>query len=131
PAPGGTRARRAQDYQGRPDRAAPRHAASAGRGPPAARASAATRAACALGPRSDRPGVELEGALAPGRERGVEDVEGVEGLDARDQVILAEAVQRSHGEAAGVYVRAFVDERLDLVVDGEVAGERFLADGRI
>ena len=38
-----------------------------------------------------------------------------------DQVVLAEPVQRTHREAAGVDVRALLQEGLDLVVDRQVA----------
>src|SRR6185437_3151483 len=42
---------------------------------------------------SDRPRVELEGAGPPRGQGRVEDVERAEGLDAVDEVLLAEAVQ--------------------------------------
>src|SRR5882724_571316 len=74
----------------------------------------------------DRPGVDLEGARPPGGEGRVEYVEGVERLDAVDQVVFPEAVQGAHGEPAGVDRRPFLEEGLDLVVDGQVAGEGLL-----
>src|SRR5581483_911197 len=68
------------------------------------------------------------GARPPGGERRVEDVERVEGPDPLDEVVLPEPVQRAHGEPAGVDRRPFLEERLDLVVDGQMAREGLLVD---
>src|SRR3954451_25041269 len=83
---------------------------------------AATRAG------SDRPMVELEGAVAPRRQRRVEHVERVERLDAGEQEVLREAVERAAREAAGVDRPALLDERAELLVDRHVAQERLVAD---
>ena len=56
---------------------------------------------------------------------------GLNGGDALDEVVLAEAVQRPHGEPAGVDLGPLLQEGLELVVDGEMAGEGLLADRRI
>src|SRR5437764_3966846 len=80
---------------------------------------------------SDRPGVDLEGAPAPGGEGRVEDVERVERLDPLDQVVFPEPVEGAHGEPAGVDRRPFLEEGLDLVVDGQVAGEGLLVHARV
>src|SRR3954449_10815851 len=85
-------------------------------------------AMAALG--SDRPGVELEGAVAPRRQRRVEHVERVERLDAVEQEVLREAVERAAREAAGVDRTALLDERPELLVDRHVARERLVADLR-
>src|SRR5262249_47479001 len=85
-----------------------------------------TRAQPSHGPR-----VELEGTSPPRGERGVEDVPWVERLDPVDEVLLAEPVQGAHGEAARVDLRALLEQRLDLLVPGEVAGEALGADGRV
>src|SRR3954452_14468402 len=76
----------------------------------------------------DRPGVQLEGLLAPGGERGVEDVERVEGLDALHQVRLRHPVERARGEAAREYLAALLEERPDLLVDRHVAREGLVQD---
>src|SRR5262249_57614531 len=71
------------------------------------------------------------GRGARGGEGRVEDVPWVERLHAVDKVFLAEPVQGAHGEAAGVDLRALLDERFDLPVPGEVAGEPLGPDGRV
>src|SRR6266851_6379928 len=83
------------------------------------------------GEESDRPGVELEGTGAPGGQGGVEDVQRAEGPDPVDEVLLAEPVQGAHGEPAGVDRGALLEQRLDLPVAGQVAGEALGADGRV
>src|SRR5207247_8509278 len=80
---------------------------------------------------SDRPRVELEGAGPPRGQGRVEDVKRAEGLDAVDEILLAEAVQRAHGEPAGVDRGALLEQRLDLPVPGQVAREALGADGRV
>src|SRR5262249_58999570 len=77
------------------------------------------------------PGVELERTGPPRRERGVEDVLRVERLNPVDEVLLAEPVQGTHREPAGVDLRALLEERLDLPVPGQVPGEALGADGRV
>src|SRR2546426_4663950 len=79
----------------------------------------------------DRPGVDLEGARPPGGEGRVEHVEGVERLDPFDEVVFPEPVEGAHGEPAGVDRRPFLEKGLDLVVDGQVAGEGLLVHARI
>src|ERR1700680_3296457 len=74
------------------------------------------------------PGIELEGTIAPCGERGVEYVEGVEGLHAINQVILPKAIESAHGESARIDLGAFLDQRLDLVIDRQVARKALLAD---
>src|SRR3954470_20187134 len=78
----------------------------------------------------DGPGVQLERLVAPRGERGIEDVERMERLDARHEVVLREAIQRAGGEAAGVDVAALLHELADLVVDRHVAREGLVADLR-
>src|SRR3954449_5346776 len=80
--------------------------------------------------RLNGPGVELERPVAPGGQRRVEYVERVERLDAVEQEVLREAVQRAAREAAGVHGPALLDERAELLVDRHVAGERLVADLR-
>src|ERR687886_1066638 len=97
------------------------------------RASARRQVAIAssrLTRRSDRPGVELERLVAPGRQRGVEHVERVERLDAVEQEVLREPVQRAAREPAGVDRAALLEERPELLVDRHVARERLVADLR-
>src|ERR1700674_5666123 len=79
---------------------------------------------------SDGPRVYLEGTLLPRHQRGVQYVEGMEGRHPFDEIVLTEAVQRTHGEAAGVDLGSLFEEGLDLVVDGQMSGEGFLADSR-
>src|SRR3954449_12276809 len=74
------------------------------------------------------PGVELEGLLAPRGQRRVEHVERVKRLDALHQQVLRETVQRARGEAAGEDGAALAHERLELLVDRHMAGERLVAD---
>src|SRR5581483_12500397 len=57
--------------------------------------------------------------------------ERVEGAHALDEVVLPEPVEGAHGEAARVDRGAFLDERLQLVVDGQVPGEGLLPDGGV
>src|SRR3954447_1778472 len=98
---------------------------------PSARRHAATAASRSSTTTAlDRPGVQLEGLVAPRGQRGVEHVERMERLDARHEVLLREAVQRAGGEAAGVDVAALLHELADLVVDRHVAGEGLIADLR-
>src|SRR5215469_2583151 len=80
---------------------------------------------------SHGPRVELEGAGPPRGERGVEDVQRVERLHPVDKVLLAEAIQGAHGEAARVDGRALLEQRLDLPVPRKVPGEALGADGRV
>src|SRR6516164_10624254 len=80
---------------------------------------------------SHGPGVELESPGPPRGEGGVQDVERVERLHPVDQVLLAEAVQRAHGEPAGVDRGALLEQGLDLPVPGQVARETLGADGRV
>ena len=80
--------------------------------------------------RTVRPTVPVIMMAAPGDEHltaswiraGVEEVVR---RDAAGQT--AEAVQRAHGEPARVDVGAFLEERLDLVVDRQVPGEALVA----
>src|SRR5215472_7817757 len=81
--------------------------------------------------RSHGPGVELEGPCAPRGERRVEHVQRVESLDAVDEVFLAEPVQGAHGEPACVDLRALLEQRLDLPVHRQVAGESLGRDGGV
>src|SRR5262245_11435677 len=83
------------------------------------------------GQRSHGPGVELEGTRPPRGEGRVEDVLWVERLHAVDEVFLAEPVEGAHGEAAGVDRRALLEERFDLPVPREVAGEPLGPDRRV
>src|ERR1041384_3093767 len=76
------------------------------------------------------PGVELEGLLAPRGQRGVEDVQRMERLDAGHEVRLREPGQRAGREATGVDLAALLHELRDLVVDRHVARERLVADLR-
>src|SRR5919109_3598555 len=89
-----------------------------------------TAPATARRARSDRPRVELERALAPCGERRVEHVERVEGLDAVEQEVLRETVERPAREPARVDRAALLDERPELLVDRHVARERLVADLR-
>src|SRR3954469_25313981 len=93
-----------------------------------AMASSRSMGPAAMAAGSDRPGVELEGAVAPRRQRRVEHVERVERLDAVEQEVLREAVERAAREAAGVDRPALLDERAELLVDRHVARERLVAD---
>src|SRR5262249_57225995 len=83
------------------------------------------------GQRSHGPGVELEGTRPPRGEGRVEDVPWVERLHAVDKVFLAEPVQGAHGEAAGVDLRALLDERFDLPVPRQVAWGPLRHRGRV
>src|SRR5262249_10281958 len=81
--------------------------------------------------RSHGPGVELEGTHPPRGERRVKHVQRVEGLHAVDEVFLAEPVQGAHSEPARVDRRTLLEERLDLPVPRQVAGESLGPDGRV
>src|SRR5215467_16224162 len=83
------------------------------------------------GQRSHGPGVELERTRPPRGEGRVEDVPWVERLHAVDEVFLAEPVQGAHGEPACVDLRALLEERLDLPVHRQVAGESLGRDGGV
>lgn len=76
------------------------------------------------------PGGHDEGVPAEGFDLDVEDVERMDGLDARDQVGFAHAVQGGHGEAAGVDFAAFLEQGLELLVVLLVAGKAVGANGR-
>src|ERR1044072_3261857 len=98
---------------------------------PSARRHAATAASrSSTSTALQRPGVELEGLLAGCAQRRVEAVERVEGLDARHEVRLGEAVQRARREATGIDLAALVHELRDLVVYLHVAREGRVADRR-
>src|SRR5919199_511867 len=72
---------------------------------------------------SHGPGVELEGAVPPRGEGGVQHVQRVERLDALHEEVLREAVQRAAREPAGVDGPALLEERAELLVDLHVPRE--------
>ena len=77
----------------------------------------------------DGPRVHDDGVGLLVEKDAVEDVEGVDGNDSRDEGFLGLAVEGLGGEAAGVDFAAFFHEFGETLVHEEVAGEGFFAEG--
>src|SRR6187402_2823969 len=77
--------------------------------------------------RLHRPGVDDDGVVPLVEQDDVEHVERVDRTDAFDQRALAVAVERLEREAARVDLAAFAHELLDLSVEVQMAGKRFVA----
>src|SRR5688572_17641505 len=74
--------------------------------------------------RSQRPGVDDEGVVAPVQQDDIEHVQRVDRSHALDQCALAVPVQRLQRKTAGVDLAALAHELRDLAVHGQMPGER-------